>query len=70
MEMEDAVVGRLYRVEWHDCCSEGRFEAVLAAADYAVYQGPGPEPELFLDGLTFVNGVTISGHGVVLTELP
>ena len=64
--MEDAVIGRLYRVEWDDCCAKGSFEAVLAVKRYV--PDP-PEPEPFLDGLLFANGVTVSGIGVVLTEL-
>jgi hypothetical protein len=64
--MEDAVVGRLYRVEWDDCCAKGSFKSVLAVKQHI--PDP-PEPTPFLDGLLFANGVTISGHGVQLTEL-
>jgi hypothetical protein len=65
MEMDDAVVGRRYLVEWDDCCAAGRFEAVLAVKHYVPDLPGGP----YLDGLTFDNGVTVRGHGVVLTDL-
>jgi hypothetical protein len=61
VNMEDAVIGRTYRVEWDDCCAEGSFEAVLAVKHY--------DPHRHLDGVTFDNGVTISGHGVMLVEV-
>ena len=67
VELEDAVVGKRYRVEFDDCCVEGSFEAVLEAKNY-VPDPPDPEP--FLESLTFANGVTIRGFGVELTELP
>jgi hypothetical protein len=64
--MEDAEVGKRYRVDWDDCCVEGSFEAVLEAKNYV--PDP-PEPEPFLESATFGNGVTISGHGVGLEEV-
>jgi len=64
--MEDAEVGKRYRVDWDDCCVQGSFEAVLEAKNYV--PDP-PEPEPFLESLTFGNGVTISGHGVGLEEV-
>ena len=51
---------------WHDCCVDGNFEAVLERKNYV--PDP-PEPEPFLDSVTFANGVTISGHGVGLEEV-
>ena len=63
--MEGAEEGRRYRVEWYDCCAQGSFEAVLERKNYV--PDP-PEPEPFLESLTFTNGVTISGHGVGLEE--
>ena len=66
MELEDAEEGKRYRVTWHDCCAVGSFEALLERKNYV--PDP-PEPEPFLEGLTFANGVTISGRGVGLEEL-
>jgi hypothetical protein len=66
IDMEDAEVGKRYRVDWDDCCVQGSFEAVLEAKNYV--PDP-PEPEPFLESLTFGNGVTISGHGVGLEEV-
>lgn len=66
IEMESAEEGKRYRVEWDDCCAQGRFEAVLKAKNYV--PDP-PEPAPFLESLTFANGVTISGHGIGLEEL-
>ena len=66
MNPEEAVEGRRYRVRWDDCCAQGSFEAVLERKNYV--PDP-PEPEPFLEGLIFANGVTVSGHGIVLTEV-
>lgn len=65
--MESAEEGRRYRVKWDDCCAAGSFEAVLERKNYV--PDP-PEPEPFLESLTFDNGVTISGRGVALDEAP
>lgn len=65
VSMEGAKEGRRYRVRWDDCCAQGNFEAVLERKNYV--PDP-PEPEPFLESLTFANGVTISGHGVALEE--
>ena len=65
MELQSAVEGTRYRVIWDDCCAGGSFEAVLTRKNYV--PDP-PEPEPFLENVTFDNGVTISGHGVVLEE--
>jgi hypothetical protein len=65
MELESTEEGKRYRVAWGDCCAQGNFEAVLTRKNYV--PDP-PEPEPFLESLTFDNGVTISGHGVALEE--
>lgn len=67
MELADAVAGRRYCVKWTDCCAQGRFEAVLERKNYV--PDP-PEPEPFLESVTFANGVTISGIAVRLEEAP
>jgi hypothetical protein len=66
VDLENAEEGHRYRVEWHDCCTEGGFEAMLERKNYV--PDP-PEPEPFLESLTFANGVTISGYGVDLEEV-
>ena len=67
MKLEDAEEGKRYRVKWDDCCAGGNFEAVLLRKNYV--PDP-PEPEPFLEDVTFANGVTVSGHGVALEEIP
>jgi hypothetical protein len=67
MDLADAEEGKRYRVEWDDCCAQGGFEALLERKNYV--PDP-PEPEPFLESLIFANGVTISGHGVGLEEVP
>jgi hypothetical protein len=66
MRLEEAETGRKYRVTWQDCCAEGSFEAVLERKNYV--PDP-PEPEPFLESVTFANGVTISGRSVDATEV-
>ena len=68
MELEDAEVGRRYRVEFRDCCVEGHFEAPLAAKNYVPNSSADQAP--FLDSLTFANGITIEGIAVCLEEAP
>lgn len=65
---EAAVEGKRYLVEWEDCCVEGSFEAVLERKNYGRNNTP-DNHSLYLDSLTFANGVTIDGHGVSLTEI-
>jgi hypothetical protein len=65
VELAAAEEGKRYRVTWDDCCVGGSFEAVLERKNYV--PDP-PEPEPFLESVTFANGVTISGHGVGLEE--
>jgi hypothetical protein len=59
----DAEEGAVYEVTWDDCCAQGRFVAVLERKNYV--PDP-PEPRPFLESLAFANGVTVSGHGVIL----
>ena len=66
MELEDAEEGKRDRVTWDDCCVSGNFEAILERKNYV--PDP-PEPEPYLESLTFANGITISGHGVGLEEI-
>jgi len=61
----DAEIGKVYRVTFSDCCVEGSFEAELVSKNY-VPDPPDPDP--FLQDVTFGNGVTISGCVVTLTE--
>ena len=65
IELADAKEGRRYRVTWGDCCCDGSFEAILERKNYV--PDP-PEPEPFLESVTFANGVTVSGMAVRLEE--
>jgi hypothetical protein len=65
ISVEDAEIGRFYTVSWDDCCTKGSFSALLVAKNYV--PDP-PEPEPFLENVTFSNGVTIGGNCAVLEE--
>lgn len=66
LSLEDAREGTAYRVAWDDCCAQGSFTAAVFSKNYT--PDP-PEPEPFLQSVTFGNGVTLSGHGVYLEEI-
>ena len=65
MDLESAEEGQRYKVVFYDCCVQGEFTATLTRKNYV--PAP-PDPEPFLESLTFGNGVTISGHGISLEE--
>lgn len=57
MTAEDAEVGTTYKVTLQDCCIEGTFTSELTAKNYVPDL---PEPQPFLESVTFANGVTLT----------
>jgi hypothetical protein len=67
VEMDNAEVGARYRVSWDDCCAQGSFESGVTARNERPDTAGGGT---YLESLTFANGVTVSGHGVILEPVP
>lgn len=67
MTAEDAlVVGRIYRVEWDDCCAAGWFTSELVA----IKGGTDVDGSEFATDYQFANGVRLEakGYGTTFTE--